>query len=309
MTEGFDVIGDIHGMGNQLELLLYTMGYRKDTGVWSHPNRRVAFVGDLIDRGPEQMQTIHTVRRMVEAGTAFCVQGNHEFNALSYSTRHPHKDDWLRTRKGERGPNNAKQHIAFIKSVGLDTGLHKETTDWFRTLPLWLDLGGVRVVHACWDNASMAALEPIVDEGNLITDELLIEASEKDSRAYLAIENVLKGPEIDLKQYEVSYKDQEGIERTAGRYKWWMPETFLPDALEVPGSPELPEVHIDPPVEPYQDNIPVLFGHYWRSGDLRIDTPKASCVDYSACRSGPLVAYRWSGEEELDKNNLFSANY
>ena len=38
-----------------------------------------------------------------------------------------------------------------------------------------------------------------------------------------------------------------------------------------------------------------------------IDT-KAACVDFSAVRGGPLVAYRWSGETELISDNLFATS-
>ena len=58
-------------------------------------------------------------------------------------------------------------------------------------LPLWLDLGGIRVVHACWDPASMAVL----GDGTL-TDRMV--AAPKGSAEYEAIEVVLKGPEIHM---------------------------------------------------------------------------------------------------------------
>ena len=48
---------------------------------------------------------------------------------------------------------------AFLDEVE-GTHLQKEITDWFRTLPLWLDLGGLRVVHACWHQPSMDRLLP-----------------------------------------------------------------------------------------------------------------------------------------------------
>ena len=49
---------------------------------WSHPKRVAIFVGDLIDRGPEQLGTLKLVRDMVEMGNARVVMGNHEFNAI-----------------------------------------------------------------------------------------------------------------------------------------------------------------------------------------------------------------------------------
>lgn len=36
------------------------------------------FVGDLVDRGPNSPDVLCIVMSMVEAGSAYCVQGNHE---------------------------------------------------------------------------------------------------------------------------------------------------------------------------------------------------------------------------------------
>lgn len=77
----FDLIGDIHGCGDELEELLARLGYRPDpAGVWRHPEgRRVIFLGDLVDRGPRIPDVLRTVMVMVEAGAALCVPGNHDF--------------------------------------------------------------------------------------------------------------------------------------------------------------------------------------------------------------------------------------
>ena len=88
---GYDIIGDIHGHNEKLEALLYKLGYRNTAGAWRHPERQAIFVGDFIDRGPSQVQTVNTVRRMVEAGVALAVMGNHELNAIAWHTPDPRK--------------------------------------------------------------------------------------------------------------------------------------------------------------------------------------------------------------------------
>ena len=50
----------------------------------------------------------------------------------------------------------------------------------------------------------------------------------------------------------------------------------------------------------YHDHVPVIVGHYWEQVPGHLWSPKVACVDYSVAKSGPLVAYRWSGETELD---------
>ncbi|GGF37486.1 polynucleotide kinase-phosphatase [Williamsia phyllosphaerae] len=81
----FDVIGDVHGCLTELEDLLGRLGYvigRDDRGQAidaSHPNeRRVMFVGDLVDRGPDTVGVLRLAMGMVENDHALCVSGNHE---------------------------------------------------------------------------------------------------------------------------------------------------------------------------------------------------------------------------------------
>ncbi|MEG0186401.1 MAG: metallophosphoesterase, partial [Stenotrophomonas sp.] len=77
-----DIIGDIHGQAGKLKALLKHLGYRERMGAWRHPERSARFVGDLIDRGPGQLETLDIVRRMIDAGSAEAILGNHEFNAI-----------------------------------------------------------------------------------------------------------------------------------------------------------------------------------------------------------------------------------
>jgi polynucleotide kinase-phosphatase len=89
----FDIIGDVHGCGDELESLLAALGYeagerRDGTGldagpVYHHPDgRHAVFVGDLVDRGPRVLDTLRIVRNMVESGSGWCVMGNHEQKLL-----------------------------------------------------------------------------------------------------------------------------------------------------------------------------------------------------------------------------------
>jgi len=83
----FDVIGDIHGCYDELEQLLGLMGY-EITGQGPelsarHPeDRRVIFVGDLVDRGPKTPKVLRLVMNMVKDGTGLCVAGNHDVKLM-----------------------------------------------------------------------------------------------------------------------------------------------------------------------------------------------------------------------------------
>ena len=86
-TGPFDVIGDVHGCADELELLLAKLGYAVEwTGdgencrclVEPPAGRRAIFVGDLVDRGPRTPDVLRLVHAMVTSGAAFCVPGNHD---------------------------------------------------------------------------------------------------------------------------------------------------------------------------------------------------------------------------------------
>ena len=87
-TGPFDVVGDVHGCRAELETMLGRLGYtitRDDQGRPTgahHEHRRMVFVGDLVDRGPDTPGVLRLVMGMVAAGDAWCVSGNHEAKLL-----------------------------------------------------------------------------------------------------------------------------------------------------------------------------------------------------------------------------------
>jgi protein phosphatase len=89
----FDIIGDVHGCADELEVLLAHLGYEVtetrpglglDGGpVYRHPNGRMAvFLGDLVNRGPRVLDTLRIVANMDGAGSGLSVMGNHEQKLL-----------------------------------------------------------------------------------------------------------------------------------------------------------------------------------------------------------------------------------
>ena len=95
----YDIIGDVHGHALELRALLDKMGYRESRGAYRHPSRTAIFVGDLVDRGPDNVEATTIARQMVEEGTARIVMGNHEFNAVAFHTEDPERPgEFLRPR-------------------------------------------------------------------------------------------------------------------------------------------------------------------------------------------------------------------
>ena len=304
----YDVIGDVHGSADKLSGLLDLLGYQIVDGAYRHTERTAVFVGDLMDRGPAQVETVRVVRAMHAAGSALVVLGNHEFNAVSYATPDPAAPgDFARTHEGRHGSHNTHLHQAYLDQVVEGSALHRSHLEWFRTLPLYLDLGGIRVAHACWHPPSMAVLDKWTVPGTPLSDAFILEANTRGTEAFDAIEVVLKGPELRLPA-ELAWRDPEGTIRQAARLRWWddtattqaevamIPHGVTrPDGSHHPGLPHTPSDGVWG--FRYQDPVPVFFGHYWFTGTPTPAASYAVCVDYSAVREGyPLVAYRWDGE-------------
>ncbi|MHA0285636.1 metallophosphoesterase [Mycobacterium sp. C3-094] len=325
--EGYDIIGDVHGCADQLEELLAAMDYRRSGtgGECRHERRQAIFVGDLIDRGTQQLETLRLVKQMVDAGSAQIVMGNHEFNALAYHTEWPTgSGKFLRPHDDPddtRSEKNTRQHKAFLEQV---TGADRdEYLEWFATLPLWLDLSGIRVVHACWHEESMAVVDQRCGSSAPFANvEHLVAASDPKDDLYEAVETLLKGPEISLvTHHQEPYRDKDGHMRKSARMQWWNSGGHtLRDLAEMGGNfttmsgepyPPLPELEV--PAEDrtytYTGQVPVFYGHYWRQGrpDRSLDwTDYTACVDFSAVKGGTLVAYRWSGEERIAIGNYLA---
>ena len=307
---GYDVIGDVHGCAAPLTDLLTRLGYHvnQSHGAYEHPTRQAIFVGDLVDRGPAQLEVLRIVKGMVDAGSAQIVMGNHEFNAVAYDTPSP-DGGFLRAHTEK----NTSQHQAFLDQVDGDT--RTQYLDWFTTLPLWLDLGGLRVVHACWHEPSMRVVEEVLGSSRFTSREQFVHATTDGDPLYEAVEVLLKGPEIDLVGHgQQPYFDKDGNGRSRARVAWWDDGATTLRRLAVMGSnfktvegepyPLLPDAEVEAGGQSYsyRGDVPVFYGHYWREGRPQrgLDfTERTACVDFSAVKSGALVAYRWSGEREV----------
>lgn len=300
-----DVIGDIHGQADALHRLLRSMAYRQQSGTWKHSERTALFVGDYIDAGPQQLAAVTTVRRMVEEGAAQALMGNHEFNAICWFTRDPENpNDFLRSRfSADWGAKNRKQHQAFLSEFEVLEDLHRETVEWFLTLPLWFESQGLRAVHACWDGQAIAKLAKQLGPSKRLSAQWITVGSRQGTELNAAVERVLKGQEIDLPK-GTYFHDSYGIQRTQVRRRWWDPNAItyrraalLPEseASQLPDDP-LP-VSVLFPVNPCRTT---LFGHYCLNDGSPMLTSHFGCLDTCAAKGGRLTAYRWDGESALD---------
>jgi hypothetical protein len=303
---GFDVIGDIHGEFEMLVRLLRKLGYRPmsriaasnlETATWGHPNRTAVFVGDLIDRGPDTPRVLSLVRRMIVAGTARAIMGNHEFNAIGHA-KPDGRGGWLRPRT----PDKIGPHQTTLDQFAGDPQTWADHLSWFRTLPTALDLGGFRVVHAAWHGPSIAR----ISGAGHWTDETLAE-SYFNATSKTARELILNGPEVELPP-GAYFHDHGGKRRTAIRTAWWetgnrsnWTQIVFPPSRVLRGLDNA--VAVEPPAAFYGLNEPpVVFGHYaLGAGACAIQARNAACVDFGCGKGGALGAYRWDGEHVLSE--------
>jgi hypothetical protein len=307
----YDIIGDIHGHAGPLVALLQKLGYSQDgNGVYGQDGRQVIFLGDFIDRGPQQKQVIDIVRPMVESHTALAVMGNHEFNAISYHSKNTNHGEYLRA----HSEKNTDQHRAFLDAYPLAGDAYplagtetREVIDWFKTLPLYLDLDEIRIIHACWDDQT---IEDIKQYATVRSDDFWVKANQSGLPEYEAIERLLKGPEIRLPD-GISFKDKDQNERHHVRIKWWLnhPKTYR-DYAFMPGKTDFPDLKLTREALKIgypSTGKPVFIGHYWLTGTPVTQCENIACLDYSIAGGGKLVAYQWNaGEGQLrDENFVF----
>jgi hypothetical protein len=290
-----DIIPDIHGQAEKLEALLRRLGWRRTPSGWANDTsaREIVFLGDFIDRGPENARVLHTVRSLVDAGKAHAVMGNHELNAIHFHTPHPARPGaWLRAHTPER----VRQHAAFLKEFPLGAPATAEAIAFMAGLPLFLERPGFRAVHACWDEAAIAALRVAAPTG-ILSEAQLMRAADPADPLFGLVETTTKGPEAVLPA-GAGFRDKDGHDRRAVRIKWWVREVrcWADLALSVPDPERLPDA--PPPAAvlpaPYPAAAPpVFFGHFWMTGAPVLQAPNVLCLDYSAgIGAAPLLAYR-----------------
>lgn len=122
------IIGDIHGNYDGLIALLDMVAPGIDDMVY--------FLGDLIDRGPKSSQVVEFVRNSPYQ----CVMGNHEhmmIQALSDTElKHEAWPHWYNS-----------GGLETVESYRKTGAMPYDDLEWMRSLPLYLDLGNIWLVH------------------------------------------------------------------------------------------------------------------------------------------------------------------
>ena len=294
-----DVIGDIHGEIEALESLLTQLGY--DADGHHAENRRLVFVGDLVDRGPDSPAVMYKVRDLVRAGCAQCILGNHELNLLRGD--HKYDNGWW------SAPDQKGKHPAEVATPAFKT----EMLPFLESLPLALERADLRVVHACWNQQAIDALKAM-DGPNIRVADLYEHYLDKIKDDMLA-NKTLSFVRREWNQFAPRLEDAE-----------W-------DAVMLPVKAQLDErSQMDHPVaivisgeecvasapfwaggkwrmvervkwwENYAADVPVIFGHYWRRYN---QTSMALGDKYGPDLFAGVEPHHWMGK----RKNLYCVDF
>lgn len=298
----YDLAGDIHGELGALERLLSKLGYHGEGGSLAHPDgRKLLFLGDFIDRGPDSRGVLRLVRRLVDSGAALAILGNHEFNFVAY---HSFDEKGKPLRSHSEG--HARQVAETLRSFDGHREEIPEWIEWMKGLPFSLELGGLRAVHAAWVPGDIEFLA-----GKSLRDrEFLLAANRRESEAWHAAGRVVKGVELRMPNGHTQV-DTNGIVRKDMRVRWWGEIAGLSwEEIAFPARPGLPEGPavldgLDAILDYGEDEPPVFFGHYKLIGyPAAIQAPNVACLDFGLGHGGQATAYRWSGERALSAENF-----
>lgn len=299
----YDIIGDIHGHYDLLLEMLKVLGYESVGDTFKHPTRKIIFTGDIINRGPKIRKSVRLIKAMVENGDAQCLLGNHELNAILSATMDK-SGKYLQ----KRLPRYQLPLMKTIEEYKKYPEEFEETIKWFRTLPLYLDLGELRVVHGCWNDGHIEIVNRYLN-GESKLKKSFLKTYLSDNELNTAVTELIKGVEMQLPK-DLLLKDNKGIIRRKFRIKWWSsPEDKTFKKMAFGNQFELPAysipMEITPITYPYpKDAPPVFLGHYCLNKKKLIYQDNICCVDTCVTRCKKLTAYRWNGEQQLTEEHL-----
>jgi hypothetical protein len=148
-------------------------------------------------------------------------------------------DGFLRAHSQE----NRNQHQETIDQLTIPFPDEWESyVQWFKDLPLFLEIEGLRIVYASWNEAFIRLVR-----GRSFRDpDFLATAATKGTQPeYFAVETLLKGPEIQLPDGQTC-NDKDGTRRSEMRVAWWQSpkrkERLSYADFAVPGAEGIPDV-------------------------------------------------------------------
>ena len=144
MKKTYFIIGDVHGEDKMLDEMLKN---------WDESTQQLVFLGDLIDRGPNNKKSVLTAMKYVKEKNAWYVMGNHEVMFLAWIDNPEERFDHYMRNNGNTTINHllnrpVDTEIDSLKDCELVKEQYPELISFLRERPLYIDEGDVLFVHA-----------------------------------------------------------------------------------------------------------------------------------------------------------------
>lgn len=257
-----DIIGDVHGEWEALQALLHHLGYT-ESGL--HPQgRKLVFVGDLCDRGPDSTAVLDWVLAAIHNGHAWAILGNHELNLLMNDSKDG--SGWYFNERSQDEKRYAPwRHCPQAHK----TTLHTALAQW----PLIAYRDDIRIIHAAWLPESFAQLAAA---GNMPLIELY-QHYETTFHQQFQQSAYFECYQQEQQQYQQQLQDEHHLipllpgtaqydfERSRAnpiRTLTCGIEAIAPQPFYASGRWRF--TARSPWWQQYTDPTPVLIGHYWR---------------------------------------------
>lgn len=295
-----DIIGDVHGEITALRYLLYRLGY--DEYGQHKQGRRIIFLGDIVDRGPDSPGVVEAVMDLVKNGRAQCILGNHELNILL--DRPMHGNGWM-------VQPNLKDKVAESKCQKAEDYQISVYRDFFATLPLVLENKDLRVVHACWNTRAVETLkscrqESIIDVYERFQAHYADTINQADFQSLLAKEkqsydDQIRNPKANIPMLPTTAK-KECLEQMVNPIRTLTTSSMVVAEQPFYAGGKWRMAERDSWWDTYQEDIPVVIGHFWRqfnSNHQRISG------QFGRDLFAGIDSHAWMGA----KHNVFCADY
>lgn len=262
-------IGDIHGQYKKLLKLLDHLSFDLDDLEANAGNSQLVFMGNLIDSAPgfegDQLSLLQLVESLVAQDHAYCLLGNHEFNAIAWATE-LRPGEWARSHSAQ----HFKQHQLFLETLGEGSEQYLYWINWLKKRPFFINFESVSAIHARWDEPALSAIEPYLNDDNSLKEDYWVNAFDPNHELFALCETLLKGAECPFSKGE-PFAEISGSVRPRQGVEWWWAYEQL-------------------------ENVkPVVVGHYRLTGLPEAKSKKVICVDYNAAQAdNPLVCYQVS---------------
>lgn len=297
MGKGYDLVGDVHGRYTALEELVSDLGYRiRADGAFEHKDgdRQLIFVGDTVNKGPDNRAVVDALRASQQAGTAEVILGNHEFFNICYA-RQDADGQFI-------APHNEKSERflrTFLTEFPFGSQAHSDVVDWMESLPVYIQKGDLAVAHAMHGQQDMMTLQSSLDFRNALTpnafdryaagkNDHLRHVDSDQSDFYMAMERLLYGVSVRSPDDLV----EQGYTKRL-RLNWWegananpvrllgLESAKLDQELVTDLSAKLRRLKMD---EGHALNVPdqlLAFGHYCLPQAPHVVSEKALCLDFN----------------------------